>query len=373
MEKVLIVGAGDVGGKIINFLARDPKCPEVIVGDYNEDLATRKVNAALSNGIVAGSFPKITAQKVDLLDVDKTAELISQEKPDVVINAAVLQTWHVIRALPEDVYAKLSAATLGAWTPCQVALAYKLMQAIKKSGENPKVVNTAFSCEVNPMLASVGMPPDIGIGNVELLQPGCRQLAAKQLGVPVTMVQVYLVCHHVWWVYPREAGYKEAPFWMKVMVGDKDVTSKIDTKNLLYNAGAMYLPGTDFTYISASSAIKNMYGLMDPIGFLTHSPGPEGLPGGYPVVISDKGAKMFLPEGITRDEAIRINIEGQKLDGIEKIEEGGKVTFADYTYEILKEMISFDHRTWQVQDSYEIAKEQMSKYREFAKKYGVVY
>ena len=89
--------------------------------------------------------------------------MISQEKPDVVIHCAVLQTWHVIRALPQDIYAQLSAATLGAWTPCQVALALKLMQAIKLSGIKPKVVNTALSCEVNPMLASVDLPADIGI------------------------------------------------------------------------------------------------------------------------------------------------------------------------------------------------------------------
>jgi len=372
-SKVLIVGVGDVGGKIINFLARDPKCPELIVGDFNEDMGLRKVNTALSNAIVGNYFPKITFKKIDLVDVEKTADLIAKEKPDVIINSSVLQTWHVIRALPQEIYAQLSAATLGAWTPCQVALALKLMQAIKKSGIKPKVVNTAFSCEVNPMLASVNLPPDIGIGNVELLQPGCRLLAAKQLGVPATMVQVYLVCHHVWWVYPREAGYKKAPFWMKIMLADQDVTSQFDTEKLLFDSGSSYLPGTDFTSISASSSIKNMYALMDPVGILTHSPGPEGLPGGYPVVISNQGAKVFLPKGITLEKAIKINEESQKFDGIEKIEKGGKVTYAPYTAEILKKMIGFDHPTWQVQDSYELAQEEMAKYKEFAKAHGVKY
>ena len=125
-RKVLIVGVGDVGGKIINFLARDTRCPELIVGDFNEDVAIRKINTALSNAAVEGFFPKITFKKIDLVNVEETAKLISQEKPDVVIHCAVLQTWHVIRALPQDIYAQLSAATLGAWTPCRVALALSL-------------------------------------------------------------------------------------------------------------------------------------------------------------------------------------------------------------------------------------------------------
>jgi len=372
LSKVLIVGVGDVGGKIINFLARDPKCPELIVGDFNEDMEQR-VNTALSNAIVGNYFPKIAFKKIDLVDVEKTADLIAKEKPDVVINCSVLQTWSVIRALPQEIYSQLSAATLGAWTPCQVALTYKLMQAIKMSGTKPKVVNTALSCEVNPMVASVGLPVDIGIGNVELLQPGCRLLAAKQLGFPPTMVQVYLVCHHNWWVYPREAGYKKGPFWMKIMLADQDVTSQFNTEKLLFDSGISHLPGADFTSISASSAIKNMYALMDPVGIFTHSPGPEGLPGGYPVIISNQGAKVFLPKGITLEEAIRINEESQKLDGIEKIEKGGKITYAPNTAKILKKMIGFDHPTWQVQDSYELAKEEMAKYKEFAKKHGVKY
>ena len=106
-NKVLIVGLGDVGGKIINFLVRDLKCPELIVGDLNEDVGMRKVNTALSNAIVGNYFPKITFKKIDLVDVEKTADLISKEKPDVVINCSVLQTWHVIRALPQDIYAQL--------------------------------------------------------------------------------------------------------------------------------------------------------------------------------------------------------------------------------------------------------------------------
>ncbi len=371
MNKVLLVGVGDIGKQVLNFLVRDPKCPELLVGDFNEEFGRKRVNAAISNATVMGMYPKVRFEKFDLADVDRTAEQIAEFRPDVVINGTVMQTWHVIRALPTEIYQQLSRATLGAWTPCQVALAYKLMQAIKKSGVKTRVVNTAFSCETNPMLASVDLPADIGIGNVELLLPGCRMLAAEKLGVPISMVQIYLVVHHLWWVYRREFGYQEGPFWMKIMVNDKDVTSQFDTKKLLSDSDELYNPGPDFTVFSASSAIKNMYALMDPVGIFTHSPGPQGLPGGYPVFISQRGAEVCLPEGITLQEAIEINEKSQYFDGIAKIEKGGTVHYSDFTAKILKDMLGFDKPTWKVQESYEVAKELMSKYRAFATKHGV--
>jgi hypothetical protein len=36
-------------------------------------------------------------------------------------------------------------------------------------------------------------------------------------------------------------------------------------------------------------------------------------------------------------------------------------------------MLGFDMPTWKVQDSYEVAKELIGKYRAFAKTYGVEY
>ncbi len=35
MERVLMVGLGDLGGNILEFLAREPRAPELIVGDVN--------------------------------------------------------------------------------------------------------------------------------------------------------------------------------------------------------------------------------------------------------------------------------------------------------------------------------------------------
>jgi|LGVF01.1.fsa_nt_gb hypothetical protein len=368
LSKVLIVGLGDVGAHLLEFLVRDPNCPELLVGDFNEEKELT-VNNALIGAAVKGLYPKVTFKKMDLTDVKQTTEIINQFKPEVIIQGAVMHTWHLIRKLPEEVYAKISSATLGAWLPAQTALAYHLMLALKESNVNAHVVNTSLSCLVNPALASVGLAPAIGIGNVELMQPAVKIKVSRLLNVPPTDVKVSLIAHHNWWVYPREAGYVKSPFIMKIYLKGQDISDEFDLEELLYDSIKLYPAGIDFTTVSATSAIENMYALLSDEVVEKHSPGPMGLPGGYPIKISKKGAEVNLPEGVTLEEAIAVNIASQKNDGIEEIREGGTIVFTDIAHKIMKEMLDFDYPEYNIKDSLEVAKELISKYHAFAKKY----
>lgn len=367
MSKVMIFGLGEVGTHILQFLVRDPKCPELIICDFNQEVSEKRINNALIGAAIHRLYPKVSFEQADLTDVDKTSETINKYNPDVVINCAVLQTWHVIRQLPEEEYQKISSATLGAWLPCQLSLAYSLMKAVKQSEANPHVINTALSCLTNPVLAKVGLAPTIGIGNVELIEPSVRLNVSRKLDVPLDIIKIHLVAHHLWWVYPREAGYKKGPYYIKVTVNDRDVTDQFNTDELMYESIKLYPPGTDFTTTSASSTIKNMYALLNPSPIFTHSPSPQGLPGGYPILLSEKGAELALPEGITKEEAIQINEDSAELDGIERVEEDGTVVFAEYAHEILRDMIGFDRKSFKPEESHEVALEMMSLYKDYAK------
>ena len=68
------------------------------------------------------------------------------------------------------------------------------------------------------------------------------------------------------------------------------------------------------------------------------APSPNGLPGGYPVRISAKGAEVVLPKELTIERAIRINEDGIKFAGIEKIMDDGTVVYPDRTYDVMKEL-----------------------------------
>lgn len=63
MEKVLMVGIGDVGGHIVEFLARDPRPIELILGDADEKRAALKMNNALIGAALCGLHPHFSLEK----------------------------------------------------------------------------------------------------------------------------------------------------------------------------------------------------------------------------------------------------------------------------------------------------------------------
>jgi len=369
MQKVLLVGTGDVGSHLLEFIARDEREFEWIVCDVDGDRARWACNNAEIGAHFHGKNPKFRPMQLDLFDMEKTTELIRKEKPVAVINCTVLHTWHLISQLPHELYSKISEAALGAWLPCQLALSMNLAQAIKDSGENPYYINTSLSCLTNPVLGKIGLAPTIGIGNVDLIAPAILTYIAQQRGISRTRIETFQVCHHQHWVYPREAGYKpDAPFFLKIMIDGIDVTHEFDTKKVMYESVKLYSPTIEFSTVSASSTIKNLKALVFDQGIRTHSPGPLGLPGGYPIILDSSGATLALPPEITVEEAIAMNVKSSQLDGIQEIQDDGTVVFADYTYELMKDYLGFTCKSFKPSESKELAFEQMAKFRELMAK-----
>ena len=370
MKKVLLVGTGDVGQHLLEFAARDGSDIEWVVGDIDESKASWACNHAEIGAAHHGLHPKFKPMKIDLFETEKTTELIQDEQFDAIINCTVLHTWHLIRQLPNELYEKISSAGLGAWLPCQLALGLNLAKSIQDSGVSPYFINTSLSCLTNPAMGKVGLAPTIGIGNVDLIAPAVLTYIAQQKGIDRSRVETYQVCHHQHWVFPREAGYRPgAPYFLKILIDGNDVTSEFDTDEVMIESVKLYGPGIGFTTVSASSALKNLKAMLFDENLRTHSPGPIGLPGGYPVLLNKDGAEVVLPNEITLDEAIHLNQESGKLDSIEEIKEDGTVVFTDYAFEIMKETLGFDCQSFHVWDSKELAFEQMACFKRLAEKY----
>jgi hypothetical protein len=370
LAKLLLVGLGELGKHILEFLARLPNSLDVVAADVDARKGVLLVNNALMGAMAQHLAPRLEFAKLDLNDEEQTIDLLTKTRPDMIINSTVLQTWHRIRRLPRLQYERLSSATLGAWLPMQLTLTQKLMKSVKKSGLQIHVVNTSLSDIVNPVLGRIGLAPTVGIGNIDLIVQGVKMIVSQKLNVSINAVSVFMLAHHVHWVYPREAGYeKGAPHFIKILVGDKNVTDSFDKDKLLIDAVKLYPPGTEFTSASASSAIKIGLSILEDRGILTHAPGPEGLPGGYPVYLDRSGAKAYVPEDLSRREAIEINEKAQAYDGIEKIEDDGTVVFVERSAKIMREMLGYDCRRMRPEESEQRAKELLELYREFEAKY----
>ena len=131
----------------------------------------------------------------------------------------------------------------------------------------------------------------------------------------------------------------------------------------------MRLGGSECDGQVASSQCKHGLALLNDSKILSLAPAPGGLPGGYPVRIGADGAKVVLPDGITMDEALKINLEGQKRDGIEEIKDDGTIVFTKPVYEAAKKVYNFDCKSFNIKDVDAVSTEQFAKFKELLSKY----
>jgi len=369
---IMMVGIGDLGGHVLEMLVRAPGSRRIITADVNEDWGYRKTNIAAFGASQLGSYPEVEFIKIDLYNIEQTAEIISKYKPEIIYSAVSLQSWWVINILPKEVFEELDIARFGPWLPMHLTLVYKLMQAVKQTGLDIKVINSAFPDATHPVLDKVGLAPIIGIGNVANPVPAIRSSIAYRLQRPMKDVTVlFFAQHYVSHYLPRFGSAGGAPYFLKAVVDGEDVTGEFNMEEVFADIPTRFrrAGGRDGQILTASSAAGITLAVADDTGDFMHAPGPSGLPGGYPVRVNRNGGKVILPKGLTLDEAIRINEEGQRYDGIDRIDQDGTVHYAEKSVAIMKEMVGYDCNMMKLEETEEQSRELGRKFKEFAEKY----
>jgi hypothetical protein len=376
-EKILLIGVGELGGIVLEYLCRVPGIVDIVTADTNADWGFRKTNSAIEGASYMGLYPNIQFHPIDLLNIEKTAEFIGKINPAIIFNATTLQSWWVVNELPPDVNAKLyrDKCALGPWSAMHLALVSKLMKAVKMSGTNPYVINAAYPDVTHPSLAKVGLAPMVGVGNIDLIIPYIKKTAAELLNVPMRSIGVELIAHHYQCYYWCRAGKGlDAPYYLRVYAGHEDVTDKLgDIKKFVAELPkrCMRPGGRHGQFVVAASSMNNILAVLNDTHEITHAPGPQGLEGGYPVRLSRSGAEVVLPKALTLEQARDINVKSQAYDGVKEIRANGDVIVTDEAYQTFKEMMGIDCRVITIETAYEQAMELRSKFYEFARKHGV--
>jgi len=371
-KTIMIIGLGDLGGYVLEFLARIPNIPKIVTADINEDWGNRKTNSALVGASQFGLYPNIEFLKLDAFDVDQTARALQDLQPELIYNSMTLQSWWVITQLPPEAYKAIDEARYAPWYPMHFVPAYKLMQAVKKSGIKTHVVNAAFPDLVNPALDKIGLAPAVGIGNIDNVIPSLRLVASRMFNVPLRSVAVYMVApHFVSYYLSRYGNTGGAPYYLKVMVDDKDLTPKLNKEEFLANLIPLAKrPGSIQAHpVVASSVCKIILGILFDTKEIGHAPGPNGLPGGYPIRLSSQGVDVFLPEGLTLEEAVDINNRAQVFEGVKSIEKDGTVVLTEKSASIFKKLLDFDCEAYTVAECESKAKELDEKFKNWASKF----
>lgn len=371
-QTIMIVGLGSLGGNVLEILARIPGIGRVVVLSRNENFGKRKMNSAILGASQMGLYPDIQFIRADVNEVNEIAKLLSEFRPNIICNCMTLQSWWVITTLPSNAFNQIDKARFGPWFPMHFVLAKKLMEAVKRSKTDTFVLNYAFPDAVNPVLSKIGLAPESGVGNIDNTASMIQRTASIHFNVPMSNVKPYLLmAHFICYYIGRFGETGGAPYFLKIMINDKDVTGEIDQKTFFKELiqTSIRPAGVAVHPIVASSVVKFITGILYNSGEIAHAPGPKGLAGGYPVRLCERGVEVILPDGMAKGDAIQINEQCQVLDGVEKIEENGDVIITDESARIMKDLLGVDCKILKISEMEKKAIEIGENYKKYAARF----
>jgi len=370
---IMIIGLGGVGRKCLEFLVREPSVSSIVGADIREEYGQGVVNIASAGAVHMGYYPEAKFVKMDLReDVDKNAELVKKINPRIILNCTSMLTWWATPALlPSEILKPLEdIADLGPFVPLHLRFAYHLMQAVDKSGIKPLIVNGAYGDAVGPALERIGLTPTVGMGNVDTEVAFMRMIVGRKEGLKPRDIRVYYVGHHFnsTWMEASGEPVNPPPFYLKIVADYRDVTRQYDLIKLQKDAGRMI--GGDYgDALTASSQCKHALAMLNDERILTIAVSPNGLVGAYPVWLGAGGPELALPDDISLNKAIDINLGGQLRDGIEEIRKDGTIVFPDDVVKVMKDIFGFACKSFHVTEVDEVAIEQKRKFDETVKKF----
>jgi hypothetical protein len=368
---IMLVGLGDLGGHVLEHLARADWVDRIVVGSRNRDRGVSRCNLARLGAVAQGFNPSISFVPLDLDDPEAVAETVLREAPDLVLSTATMLTWWLPDQLPAEQAAKVKAASFGVWLPVHLMPTLRLMEALRHAGFRGHTLTAPFPDVVNCVLDRIGLAPTCGVGNLDEVVPKLRVLAAERLEVSLAEVEVVLVAHHA---LERFAlwGVKgdPPPFFLRIQHQSQDVTDTVSGEELLFEPYPV--PSGPVTHVlTAGSAVRLMQALVSGGSTFLHAPGPNGLPGGYPVLAGKDGVRAAPIDGLSRAQAIAINEQSHPFDGVDTIEPDGTVIFTSEGAEGLRETLGYECKRLPVAEAEDRANELVDRFNEFAQRHGV--
>ena len=370
-KSIIIFGIGSMGGWVLEFLARSKGIEKIIVADVNEEYGRMKVENAAIGAAWGGFFKQIEFRKIDVFDIDRTTDFLKIVNPDIIYSSMALPiTLGAAFRLPSHI-AKQWVGYMAITYPAHLVLIMKLMQAIKRADVNPEpfVISNSLPDIVNPILWKKGLGPNVGAGNIDNRVGEIKRRVSIEKNVPMNEIDVWMITEHAFM-----ARGSSVPYFLKIQIHGKDCTEEINHKIGVSKLLSRYVEynsdeGTKISLpMMASSAVKHIMAIINNTNEFSHAPGPNGLPGGYPIRINSKGVKIELPEGIAMEEAVKINTDAMKYEGVEEIKGNGTVVFTDEGHKAFKNVFGLEIKEIKFEDNEQVAKEMLVVYKKLIEK-----
>ncbi|PCE33718.1 hypothetical protein [Burkholderia ubonensis] len=329
---LLVTGTGSLAEAVSFDLAALPALGQpmdIVIAGRNAARLAWLTQAANARAFALGTHHRFACQAIEWDAADDLARLLADTQPRVVLHAASLQSMWEIAAARDAWAAEIRTSGYGATLPLQLALALRVARAIGAHSPASRLVNACYPDASNEILARLGHDVVCGIGNVATL----AAVYGSTLRIDAT-ARLRMLAHHrqVSAAIMGESRRHPPRVWI-------DATPALGPHAL----PDVRLPaGAELNQVTGATGAQLLAALLGRIErHVGHAPGPNGLPGGYPVVITGGRIALDLPAGVTADDAVALNREwgadeGVSLDaqGVVRIGAGASGSRLPHTYRI---------------------------------------
>ena len=329
MNRVLIIGVGDLGSKIALGLVRESAIDELVITSHTPQIGLSKLRVLSACGNV-----RVRQVTLDALNVDAIGDLLQQEAPSVVVQAASLMSPWYSSEVTNHTTALLRDSPFALQIGAHLPIIFAVMRAVTAVGYANPVVNASYPDVTHPILDSLGLAPTIGVGNVGMIQ--------RTLQLPILSDRhdrnsvIRTVSHHsqVSAVMRSDSKLLRGAPVPRIFVD----SAEIDSATFLFSP-APIIGTRELNSISAAHARDVIMSLLPGGPDRTDcAPGIKGRPGGWPVRFRDGGVEIDLPDGLSEEEVMRFNVTSAESDGVAHIDRKGTLFYTQESRDAVQQL-----------------------------------
>jgi len=320
--RILVLGMGDLGVRIARIVVEGGFSSRCMLAGRSDAAAQWARLLQISSG------REVSAARVDGQDPEALKAMLVRFEPELIVQCATLLSPFALRNVPSAAAQALLKGGFALQLAAQLPLVHGLMRALRDIGMQCPVINCSYPDVTHPILATQGLAPTIGIGNVAIMALWYqRQLEAE------SEAALQVVGQHAQ-LGPCLAGKPAAPETPTPLVYLNG--RRIPSEQLLFDTGLQ--GGAAMNHLAAATIIPILRGFTERDAVLeTHAPGVFGLPGGYPIRFVDGAPQLRLPDGLSLEDALNFNHLAARGEGIERIAEDGTVFYTSHAQQTVAE------------------------------------
>jgi len=315
---ILVSGTGGFAARIVFDIAATAEEPvAVVIAGRNRERLNWLRTAANARAALFGRKARFTTHAVDLLAPNASDEMLAATGPRIVVQAASIQTSQVIAQTGNAWTQLVAEGGLSATAVFQALLSSRVAAAITRAGKPVTLINCGFPDVVNGMIKAMGHDVACGMGNVAILSNVFAGSAATPPGSEIKVLAHYQNLA-AWRRKPEERGGRAPRVWL----------DGAEIADVYARFADIQLTPEPVIEISGASGVPMLLAMAAGREWRGHVPGPNGLPGGYPVGLTTDGALVLdLPVGLAESEAVAWNASFEAQNGLVVSAEGQ----ADFT------------------------------------------